>query len=322
VGAADTDNLDELIKDALVMADREAHKADQLRPLEWDLVNYSGLVTRTNATISAITQASPGVITAASTDSDVSGHGFETGDIVAVQGVYGMEELNYRLFLATKIDADTLSLKDLESEQAVNTTSYGEYDSGGYLYHAGAKLDTLTILTGVSSYWGFSRVWSVTFDGDAASLMTKEQEDEDQGGFMSGYGKPTRFRHKAVLTNPASEAVHYLFWRPYATQPYNIGLRYQKEVSDLAAWDTATYPQHPPEVHEYIWHGALAYMVGSHERAKRSFESTSGAMVEFGRVEVLFAETWLRKWEQDKRAIVRLSEEMRGSMGRSRGVSA
>jgi hypothetical protein len=74
-------------------------------------------------TITGITQASPGVITAAS-------HGFATDDEVYIASVGGMTELNGRFFRVVYINANTFSLKD-SFGNAVNTAVYTAYTSGG-----------------------------------------------------------------------------------------------------------------------------------------------------------------------------------------------
>lgn len=68
-------------------------------------------------TISGITQANPGVVTA-------TAHGFATGDVVKIAGVAGMTQVNDLYFTVTNLTADTFSI-------GVNTTAYGVYTSGG-----------------------------------------------------------------------------------------------------------------------------------------------------------------------------------------------
>lgn len=68
-------------------------------------------------TITAISQANPGVVTAA-------GHSLATGDRIGITGVVGMTEVNDRLFTVTFVSATQVSL-------GVNTTTYTAYTSGG-----------------------------------------------------------------------------------------------------------------------------------------------------------------------------------------------
>jgi hypothetical protein len=75
-------------------------------------------------TITGITQANPGEVTAAA-------HGMETGDFAWIEGVVGMVEVNGAWFSVTKTHADTFTL-------GVDTTGYTAYTSGGtcQLYRA------------------------------------------------------------------------------------------------------------------------------------------------------------------------------------------
>jgi len=83
----------------------------------------NGSILEGDKTITAITQASPGVITCSS-------HGYETGDEILITAVVGMTELNDIRFLVVKIDANTFSLTDKDSV-AINTTAYTAYSSAG-----------------------------------------------------------------------------------------------------------------------------------------------------------------------------------------------
>lgn len=309
--------LDDLIKIALVSADREIRNIDKAGPLAWDVVPYDEYRTKYPADISAISQASPGIITAASISDDVTGHGFASGDIVLIDGIAGMEELNQRRFIVTRVDATTLSLKRLNSAIAVNTTGYTEWTAGGRLYHAGQVLSASTILLGVSALWGVKMVIPpMTFDGFPSTPIGEPEVMADRKWLdVSRYGRPTRWEFRQQQANRVVDA-NVLLWYPVADQPYNLDLRYQKEVNDLSGWTENDFPLHPPEVHEALWHGALAMLVGSHERAKRSTKERM-----YVRIEVMFEEQWLRQWEKDKLKILQLSRKMSGQQGGIRGIS-
>ena len=74
-------------------------------------------------TITAITQADPGVLTSAS-------HGFSDGDEVFVSGVGGMAELNGRNYLVANSTTNTFTLQDLFGND-IDTTSFTAFTSGG-----------------------------------------------------------------------------------------------------------------------------------------------------------------------------------------------
>jgi Flp pilus assembly protein TadG len=81
--------------------------------------------------ISGITRASPGVVTA-------NGHGLATNDYVWISGVNGMTQINNRAYRAVRIDANKVSLQYQSGGNwyALNTTSgngYSSYSSGGQI---------------------------------------------------------------------------------------------------------------------------------------------------------------------------------------------
>lgn len=83
-----------------------------------------GLTLDSPLTITDITSASPGVVTASS-------HGFSDGDIVIIRGVVGMTEVNQVKFKVANKTDDTFKLTNPETDENVNTTDYGGYESGG-----------------------------------------------------------------------------------------------------------------------------------------------------------------------------------------------
>ncbi|WP_404418204.1 ubiquitin-activating E1 FCCH domain-containing protein [Brevundimonas vesicularis] len=77
--------------------------------------------------ISGITRASPGVVTA-------NGHGLATDDYVWISGVSGMTQINNRAYKVVRIDSNTVSLKYQSGGNwyTLNTSSgYSSYSSGG-----------------------------------------------------------------------------------------------------------------------------------------------------------------------------------------------
>lgn len=81
-------------------------------------------VVDTVASITGITQASPGVVT-------VSGIGnIANGRTVVVAGIVGMTQLNGRTFKVAGVSGSTFTLQQLNGTP-INTTNYGAYVSGG-----------------------------------------------------------------------------------------------------------------------------------------------------------------------------------------------
>jgi hypothetical protein len=320
VKAANEQGMDHLIKTAIISADREARTVDQFSPLAWDIQPYNLLRTNIHAEISAITQANPGVITAASVDSDITGHGFNDHatirDIVLIAGVDGtegagnIEILNDQLFLVEYINATTFSLKTLDGLTDVDTSGYTAYSDGGYVYHAGFVLNTTTILTGITA-WGFKRILDpVSFDKHPADPIS-EAEVRGDGRWLdsSNAQRPKKYRFWQNMATPSS-VTDYLFWYPVANQAYNVFFNYEKEIPDISTWTGSVYPFHPGQIHEYIWHGALAKLVGMSKRVERS-----GTQRISTKVEVMFAEYWVREWMKDKRKILDFSRKMLGASG-------
>ncbi len=89
-------------------------------------------VTETAQSISGITQANPGVITAAA-------HGFSNGDWVYISGIVGMTDLNGRTWIVQNVTTNTFTLTDLFGT-VVDTSAFQAYASGG----SSARLYTLT----------------------------------------------------------------------------------------------------------------------------------------------------------------------------------
>jgi len=81
------------------------------------------VLTGTTKNISAITRASPGVLTSNS-------HGFSDGDEIFITSVVGMTELNDRNYRVANKTTNTFELTDLY-DVAINTTSFTAYTSGG-----------------------------------------------------------------------------------------------------------------------------------------------------------------------------------------------
>lgn len=82
------------------------------------IIKDGGYVLEPAKTISAVTQADPGVVTA-------NAHGYATGDVVQVRDVVGMTQLNGQIFTVGAVTTNTFEL------EGIDTTGYGAYVSGG-----------------------------------------------------------------------------------------------------------------------------------------------------------------------------------------------
>jgi len=297
----------EMVKNAIISADRELHRCDSLMELAWHIEDFSGFRTVAPADISAITQANPGVITAASRDSDVDAHGFHDedtlGDIILLQGIDGMEELNDRLYLLEYIDDDTFSLKSFDGlDNDIVTTALTEYSSGGTVYHAGFVIPTATVLAGVSTAWSIKRILpSPTFDGFPTEPISEGEVNSRPQLWQNGSQaqRPLRWREWKNMTK-ANTYLHYLLWYPPANWDYNLTFPYEKEIPDISAWTTATYPFHPSELHHSLVDGACSLLAGHFASLQR----------------------FVPLWADAKIKARHLSRVLRGQIGGIGGISA
>lgn len=116
----------------LVNQNYEPRKLTRTGHASWTLATYTRTAdpfTPSTAAISGgITQANPGVVTAAA-------HGFNDGDVVNITGVVGMTQVNDYPYVVTNKTVNTFELYDLFGSK-VDTTSYTAYSSGGTITKA------------------------------------------------------------------------------------------------------------------------------------------------------------------------------------------
>lgn len=73
-------------------------------------------------TITAITQADPGVVTS-------TAHGYSNGDIVLLE-VQGMVELHGNLYKVVNVATDTFQVADVDGSSGIDTSAFGTFTSG------------------------------------------------------------------------------------------------------------------------------------------------------------------------------------------------
>lgn len=307
---------DELIQDALITANRELYDIDSM-PLAWMRETYNELFCRYYAEISAITAAGPGVITCDSLDPDIgTAHGFETDDIVYIDGLGDVERLNHRLFRAIDASDTTITLEQLDGQNAIDTTNYEAYVSGGYIYHAGILIPHTTIEP--TSSWTIRRIFAVSFDMNPADPLSEESAKADKSTWFEQKGRPRGWRHLKYSYGTPDSIEHFLLFNPPASsRKYNIEIGIEKEYPDLSTWTDAVYPPHPNEVHDAIWHRALANLAYNAERQKRQTDQRVNT-----RIEIRHAENWKLKSLEDENRIKNLSRNLLGFSPHSRGFSA
>ena len=82
-----------------------------------------GQITEGDVTITAITKANPGVVTANS-------HGYSNGDFVVITSVVGMTEVNGKTFKVSNKATNTFELENVDGVD-VDTSGFTTYSSGG-----------------------------------------------------------------------------------------------------------------------------------------------------------------------------------------------
>lgn len=90
-------------------------------------------------TISGITKAAPGVITA-------TAHGYSNGDIVLIE-CEGMIELNHGVFEVANVATDTFQIVGPDGTTGIDTSAYNTFSSG-----TAKKLTLGTSVTGVQGF--------------------------------------------------------------------------------------------------------------------------------------------------------------------------
>lgn len=89
------------------------------------VIRNNGHVLQNPVSISAVTNANPGVLTT------TSAHGFSNGDEVYVSDVGGMTELNTNRYVIVNATSTTFEMEDRITETLLDTSSFGSYTSGG-----------------------------------------------------------------------------------------------------------------------------------------------------------------------------------------------
>jgi len=310
---------DELIQNSLITAFREISDLGS-EPLAWNREVYDEIFTRYYATISAITTANPGVITADSVDPDLTDdHGFQTGDIVYLEGVNGEESLhrlNNRLFRAVRAGDTTITLKTLDGQTAITTAAYDDYDSGGVIYHAGIVLPTSTIEPDVDENydWNIKRVYDVNFD-----LYPCDPITEAPAQLIAQPGsRPKKWRYQQYAYGSFESPEHLLFWYNFPSTRYNVRVSIEKEYPDLVQFSDSVYPPCPALVHDFIWHRALANLAMHSEKQRRTTKDGGDT-----KIEVLNANYWMAMALADEIKLLEYSRKLSGGKAyMSQGMSA
>jgi hypothetical protein len=220
----------------------EICNCDELFPLFWLMDIIDDVKTKTRATITGITKANPGVITA-------TAHGFVSGDIVQLDSIAGMTELNHRTFVVVYATADTFSLKDLEGT-AINTTNYTTYSSGGYAMHRGVTLSKSFEMIRNFSWHGYK--------GNLDPVSLDEMADDYSLTDPENTGRPTRHHHKQAF-DASGNKYDRLMWFTLPDAVYEA--RIWGRLCPSVLTSSTDIPKLPFQFHHAIIAGSIARMV-------------------------------------------------------------
>lgn len=112
-------------------------------------------------TITGITQADPGVVTAV-------GHSFEDGDIVVIEEVDGMVEVNSQPYIVANKAANTFELTDLNGVD-VDTSGFTAYSANGFASNQNLIPNAVAIYE--------SRLWYAGLDAAPAKILASKTPD-------------------------------------------------------------------------------------------------------------------------------------------------
>lgn len=111
----------------IIHPDYEPRKLIRSGETSWALSTFTRTADPFTKTITGITAADPGVVTA-------TAHGFENGDLVEIWGVVGMTEVNGNTYQVANKATDTFELTDPTTGEDIDTSGYTAYTSGGYAF--------------------------------------------------------------------------------------------------------------------------------------------------------------------------------------------
>jgi hypothetical protein len=181
-----------------------------------------------SATITAITQADPGVVTA-------TAHGFSDNDEFKFDNIVGMTELNGNRFYVASSTANTFELAD-EEGVSLDTSGLTAYVSGGIARLAFTRVTTSAVTVDNTVDW--------TAAADVSVYLVYRRQNGIYG--FIGETELTTFKDDNIVPNTSITLPR--FRNPFATdaqQPQAVGYFEQRRVfgGSTEAPDTSNYSQ-------------------------------------------------------------------------------
>lgn len=149
----------------LVHPDFEPRKLIRTTETNWSLDTYTRTSDPFTTSISGATQAAQCEITTS------SNHPFEDGDTVEIYSVGGMTELNGNSYTVEDTGADTFKIKDTTTGAYINSSAYGAYTSGGYVFKAGD-------MPGATGFYGGRLAFGGTAGNPETFWMSRGPQDD------------------------------------------------------------------------------------------------------------------------------------------------
>lgn len=234
--------IDQVINNVYKRLMAEVVKKSSVFP-RW-LVDFDDtLACKAPSSISAITAADPGVITT------TAAHGLVAGDIISIYNIVGMTELNQRTFrVNTTPLTTTLTLIDLDATDAIDTSGYTAYSSGGDIVHRGVALAT----TGKN----VERIRTVVIPEEDHKLKAISEKELAEKTVLwdESTQRPSRYYHRKQYAAAGTE-LNQLLWFYGADQAYNLRYFFEKRISPLSG--SSDVPILPPWSHPALIYGSL-----------------------------------------------------------------
>ena len=239
IGDLQKSRIDE-VKAVINMVYFEMLTCDDLFPLFWLLDFDDSLKSVAPGTITGITAANPPVVTSAA-------HGLASGDLISIYDVVGMTEVNNRVFVVLKVDANSYHLHDLDGAD-IDGSAFTAYTSGGTVLHRGKSLAT----TGKP----VQRILSASWHGYTPPMeaITYQELEASTQWFDSSPARPTKYHHAKRFTSAGVET-NFLYWFNGADAVYQLRYWFIKRCSPLV--NTTDVPEMPPWFHEGILAGLV-----------------------------------------------------------------
>ena len=159
-------------------------------------------LSATTFTITNVTQADPAVVTTS------AAHGLVYGDEIYIENVVGMTQLNGRRFLVQSAPSSTTIELMSTGRNAIDSTGYSAYVSGGAVRPAFVSIDT----HGTGTGWDIQLDWTAATGAESYNIYRESQ------GLFSFVGRTDRLTFRDEFIDPDQQDT-----APAAADPFEEG---------------------------------------------------------------------------------------------------